>query len=365
MAVRAAADGHSSISPDGDEGLGSVIETATAMLDGQGRVLVWSAGARRLLGYAAGDVTGRPAVMLLASDLPASARRCRTEQRDWNGRVSLRHMDGGRVDVELLAHPSRGSDGSLRWMLVTFTECQRLAGTDRAQADAPFMDWAFTQSPFALAVHDRDLLCLRVNDRMCQMFGLTEDELCGRRLTEALPGPQYDAMERYMRQVLDTGEPEHRETYRRVPGETRERAWSVSVSPLKDQIGRTQAVWIGVLDITGQYGARQRLTLLNEAGTRVGTTLDVTKTAQELADIVVPRLADLAVIDLLDAVLSGGEPSPGPLTGTVALRRVAHQSIFGGCPRGRGQARGRRHPSAILPVRPLPGHRQSGTDRRG
>jgi serine phosphatase RsbU (regulator of sigma subunit)/anti-sigma regulatory factor (Ser/Thr protein kinase) len=139
-------------------------------------------------------------------------------------------------------------------------------------------------------------------------------------------------MERYMRQVLDTGEPAHRETYRRVPGETREHAWSVSVSPLKDQAGRTQAVWIGALDITEQYGARQRLTMLNEAGTRVGTTLDVTQTAQELADIVVPRLADLAVIDLLDAVLNGDEPSPGPLTGTIALRRVAHQSIFGGVP---------------------------------
>ena len=43
-----------------------------------------------------------------------------------------------------------------------------------------------------------------------------------------------------------------------------------------------QAVWIGALDITEQYGARQRLTLLNEAGTRVGTTLDVTRTAREL-----------------------------------------------------------------------------------
>jgi PAS domain S-box-containing protein len=206
------------------------------------------------------------------------------------------------------------------------------AGTDRAQLDAPFMNWAFTQSPFALAIHGRDLLCLRVNDRMCQMFGLTEDELCGRRLTEVLPGPQYEAMERYMRQVLDTGEPAQRETYRRVPGESREHAWSVSLSPLKDQAGRTQAVWIAALDITDQYGARQRLTLLNEAGTHVGTTLDVTKTAQELADIVVPRLADIAVIDLLDAVLNGEEPSPGPLTGTIALRRVAHQSTFGGVP---------------------------------
>src|SRR5690242_1289615 len=194
------------------------------------------------------------------------------------------------------------------------------------------MDWAFTQSPIALAIHDQDLLCLRVNERMCEMFGLEESQLRGRRLTDVLPGPQYDAMERYMRQVLDTGEPAQRSTYRQVPGESREHAWSVSVSPLKDEAGRTQAVWIGVLDITEQYGARQRLTLLNEAGTHVGTTLDVTRTAQELAGIVVPRLADLAIVDLLEAVISGDEPRPGPLAGTVALRRVAHQSIFEGVP---------------------------------
>ena len=48
--------------------------------------------------------------------------------------------------------------------------------------------------------------------------------------------------------------------------------------------------------------------------------------------MVVPRFADLALVDLLDSVLSGDEPNPGPLTGTVALRRVAHQSIFEGVP---------------------------------
>ena len=202
----------------------------------------------------------------------------------------------------------------------------------RARRDTLLVNWAFTQSPVALAIHDADLLCLRVNDRMCQMFGLTEDDLRGRRLADVLPGPQYGALEHYMRQVLDTGEPAHRETYRRVPGEPRERAWSVSVSPLKDQAGRTQAVWIGVLDISEQHAARQRLTLLNQASTHIGTTLDITTTAQELADMVVPGLADLAIVDLLDAVLRGDEPSPGPLTGTVALRRVAHQSIFEGVP---------------------------------
>jgi PAS domain S-box-containing protein len=201
-----------------------------------------------------------------------------------------------------------------------------------AQAGRPTMDWAFFQSPFAQAIHDTDLLCLGINDRMSQMFELSEDALRGRRLTDVLHGPQYDAMERYMRQVLDTGKPTQRETYRRVPGEARERAWSVSVSPLKDRDGRTWAVWIGVLDITKQYWARQRLMLLNEAGTHIGTTLNITKTAQELADMVVPRFADFVVVDLLDTVLSGNEPPPGPLPGTVMLRRAAHQSVLEGVP---------------------------------
>jgi PAS domain S-box-containing protein len=208
----------------------------------------------------------------------------------------------------------------------------RAAMDSYARAGWPFMGWAFTQSPYAQAIHDENLLCLGVNDRMCQLFGLTQDELRGRRLTDVLAGPQYEAMERYMRQVLRTGQPAGRETYRRVPGEARERAWSVSVSPLRDGSGRTRGVLIGVLDITEQYWARRRLTLLNEASTHIGTTLDVTRTARELADMVVPRLADLAAIDLLDIVLSGNEPPAGPLTGAVVLRRAAHQSVFEGVP---------------------------------
>jgi PAS domain S-box-containing protein len=320
------------ITLNGDEGFAPAIGTATVVTDARGRILAWSAGARRLLGYAAADVKGRPAAGLLAAELPAPARRCLAERRPWNGEVTLRHRDGGRVDLELLAYPTWDGDGAFRWVLVTFTECRPNGGTPHGPHEAYLMDRAFTQSPFALAIHDRDLLCLRINDRMSQMFELPEDDLRGRRLTDVLSGPQYDAMERFMRQVLDTGEPAHRETYRRVPGETCERAWSVSVSPLKDGDGRTQAVWIGVLNITEQYRARQRLTLLNEAGTRIGTTLDLTRTAQELVDMVIPRFADLAIVDLLDTLLDGDEPSPGPLTDTVALRRVAQQSIFEGVP---------------------------------
>ncbi|MCD9195057.1 SpoIIE family protein phosphatase [Streptomyces albireticuli] len=61
----------------------------------------------------------------------------------------------------------------------------------------------------------------------------------------------------------------------------------------------------------GKYAvaARRRLELLSEASTRIGTTLDVSRTARELAEMAVPRLADYVTIDLPEAVLRGDEPT--------------------------------------------------------
>ncbi|MET8246397.1 SpoIIE family protein phosphatase [Streptomyces sp. NPDC005202] len=68
--------------------------------------------------------------------------------------------------------------------------------------------------------------------------------------------------------------------------------------------------------------AREHLTLLYDAGVGVGTTLDVTRTAEELAEVSVPRFADFTTVDLYDPVLSGEDPEPGS-----ALRRAASSGI--------------------------------------
>ncbi|WP_417803952.1 SpoIIE family protein phosphatase [Streptomyces coerulescens] len=56
--------------------------------------------------------------------------------------------------------------------------------------------------------------------------------------------------------------------------------------------------------------ARERLRLLYDAGLRIGTTLDVLRTADELACVPIPRFADFVTVDLADAVLHGEEPAP-------------------------------------------------------
>ncbi|MFH0178545.1 SpoIIE family protein phosphatase [Streptomyces cacaoi] len=53
--------------------------------------------------------------------------------------------------------------------------------------------------------------------------------------------------------------------------------------------------------------ARRRLELLSEASGRIGATLDVRRTAEELAETAVPRLADFVTVDLSEAVLRGEE----------------------------------------------------------
>src|SRR5215469_3593371 len=50
---------------------------------------------------------------------------------------------------------------------------------------------------------------------------------------------------------------------------------------------------------------QRRLALADEASARIGTTLDITRTAQELLDVAIPRLADAGAVDLLATVIDG------------------------------------------------------------
>ncbi|MGW3157846.1 SpoIIE family protein phosphatase [Streptomyces sp. NPDC001089] len=72
--------------------------------------------------------------------------------------------------------------------------------------------------------------------------------------------------------------------------------------------------------------ARERLRLLYDAGMTIGTTLDVSRTAEELVAAFVPRFADHAIVDLSDSVLHGEEPH-GDDTGP--LRRAARLPLPG------------------------------------
>ncbi len=68
--------------------------------------------------------------------------------------------------------------------------------------------------------------------------------------------------------------------------------------------------------------ARERLDILYAAGVGIGTSLDVTRTAEELGELAVPRFADYVTVDLFDTVLAGGQPDS-----LTPLRRTARSGV--------------------------------------
>jgi PAS domain S-box-containing protein len=192
----------------------------------------------------------------------------------------------------------------------------------------------FDQSPIAMVFRDRELRIWRTNAAFRRLAGLPDEALTGRRPSEADLGIDTALIERTLAdQVIGRGVPVidvHLEQTQ--AGKRRILSWSAypvtdngqvrgAVGSLTDITDRIQAV-------TALRQANARLGLLERAASQIGTTLDIHRTAEELADLAVPELADRVTIDLLDSVLQGEDP-PRADSGTLRLRRVAVRDTTG------------------------------------
>ncbi|MGR4880947.1 SpoIIE family protein phosphatase [Streptomyces sp. LARHCF249] len=112
-----------------------------------------------------------------------------------------------------------------------------------------------------------------------------------------------------------------------------DRLLAVNVRPAKPYGGQSSGTVMTLRDSTELAAlsgraevARGRLQLLYDAGVRIGTTLDVVRTAEELSEVAVPRFADFVTVELLEPVLRGDEPSSSAGMYTE-MRRTAMSGI--------------------------------------
>lgn len=162
------------------------------------------------------------------------------------------------------------------------------------------------------------------------MSGVSVEEHLGRGVPEVLPG--LEDVESLLRRVLETGEPLVGVLNRgRTPVDPEnEHVWEVSYYRLADSRAETLGVSLLVSDVTKRHEAQQamdaaqfRLALVNEASARIGTSLDLRRTSQELAEVAVPRFADLVLLDLLESVLDVEAPVPEAAPAVAVMRRMA------------------------------------------
>ncbi|MFJ9903623.1 SpoIIE family protein phosphatase [Streptomyces sp. NPDC101152] len=312
-----------------------VADAAPLLLDARGVVTSWTRDAQRLLAYTAAEVVGTGVRGLLSAEdaarVPELAERCRRDG-GWAGLLTARGKGGRPVRVMVRVTPAEEPGGAPRW-LVLLSDMAGARGWDMSRA---VLEQMVTGSPVGIAIVDAHLRCVWSNAALEQFGGGSARERLGRRLAEIQPGIDSEGIETQMRRVLESGRPivgyEHVGQVRSAPH--RETAHMMSFTRLEDDHGHPMGVYYTVVDISDKHRARQRLALLDRAGEHIGRTLDIGRTAQELADVAVPELADFVCVDLLEWVLRGAERAPEPLGGgePVPLRRAGQQSVNPGVP---------------------------------
>ncbi|MFF5186009.1 SpoIIE family protein phosphatase [Streptomyces sp. NPDC000345] len=313
---------------------------AAAVIDARGIVTAWSEGARQLTGHSAAGAVGRAATELLAEELPPLPARA------WSRPVVVRHHDGRPVTLAVTGCPVLGPGGEpTGWTLTA----------ERPPAPEPTLAGrAFQQASMSMSVFDPRQRYLRLNEVACKVMGVSEDVLLGRHFPETVEDAEHSrGFNWHLRHVAETGRPVRYESFTGAPSLNREHAWSIEMWPVRDESGEVGGVALAAFDSTEQYLSRQRLALLNEAAAAIGTTLDVVRTTEEVVELLVPRFADFACVDLLDWVLGADEPPPAP-EGEVVLRRVAHGSVHEGTPEAAVHLGGTdTHPPYSPPARAL------------
>jgi PAS domain S-box-containing protein len=297
----------------GDRSLGLVLT------DPQGVVTAWSQGAEHLLGHSPAQAVGRPVKELLDLPLPATAGI--GGQEESHVALPVRHRDGRVLTLPISRYPLAADQGPSGWVLLLGPPSDPTARREREALS----QWLLNHSPTALTVYDTELRCVCQSAAMRRRItGIPDEVRRGHRLPEIMGGSEMAEWEQRMRLVLETGEEQIAFDVRgKPPTGGHSRIYSVSTTPLRDGRGQMLGVCTVVSDVTEARLAQERLALLNEAGIHIGSTLDLTRTGQELTEAMVPRFADFARVDLLEAVFRGDEPAPGPLPGAVRLRRIA------------------------------------------
>ncbi|MFJ8820442.1 SpoIIE family protein phosphatase [Streptomyces sp. NPDC102467] len=356
-ADRTPQDGDGPGAPDGWQSSppGSIydyIKVASFSIGPDGLIDQWSVRAARIFGVTSEDAVGKdPIEAFVPADLRERGHRKMAEildGREWTGTVPFRMPPAdeaeasadrptGRAEVYVMPTTTESGERAAVCIVVDVRTLRRIE-TDLAASQA-----IFGQSPFGFLLFDTDLTVRRTNRTFTAVFGGQADEHRGRTVHDYLPRHEADRVQGALRRVLESGDAvTDMQLVGTVPGSSERRHWSINLYRVHSGSGRPIGIAGLTTDVTRRHAAareaahaRRNLALLNDAGARIGNSLDLETTSRELLDVVVPGFCDLASVDLYQGLLAGDEAalsSHSLADGSAELRRVAAASAVADVP---------------------------------
>lgn len=131
------------------------------------------------------------------------------------------------------------------------------------------------------------------------LYGYTPNEVLGKPVSILAPPGKKDDFPKYMKMLREGKRVEHFETQRRTKsGDILE--VSITVSPIRDQVGKIIGVSKVARDITERKRAEAKQKFLERVSTVLNASIDYETTLKNLGELIVPYLADYCRIVVLD-----------------------------------------------------------------
>ncbi|MFD9410219.1 SpoIIE family protein phosphatase [Streptomyces sp. NPDC059989] len=313
------------------------VPVAVFGIDDDGLIAYWGPGAQELFGHDSAATLARPGALLFADTESRNAadtcaelvERART-QGYWRVRLTARHRDGTAFNCGFRVFPLTGADGRP----VVMGLASRSDELDRVKTNLAFLDALFETCPIGLCLLDQDLRFVHLNQALADMDGLPIEAHIGRHTDEIVIMSEGGEYERMLRAVAAGGAPVVGVPVGMRPRvhPDRDQVRSVSFFPLSQAVGTRGGVGGLMVDVTDREKAileatagRRRLALLDRASARIGTTLDVNLTAQELVDAAMPDFCDGAVVEVVEWMDASERFDPAR---PLFTRRIASGTIL-------------------------------------
>jgi PAS domain S-box-containing protein len=180
---------------------------------------------------------------------------------------------------------------------------------DRAERSLSLLDTVFSTAPVGLALVDRDLCFLRVNETFATFNACSVREIVGHTVPELLQArgrPEGDVVPVY-EHVLSTGEAvlDRELSTRTADGVARH--WNASFTPVTHADGSVSGVIVSIVDVTerralldAEREARVRADFLARSGAILDASLDYEETLRSVVQIAIPEVADWCAVSVLD-----------------------------------------------------------------
>ncbi|HEX2552705.1 MAG TPA: PAS domain S-box protein [Microvirga sp.] len=190
----------------------AVTDFAIIMLDRDGRITSWNAGAERITGWSADEIAGRhfsvfyPEDGVMAGKPERELELVRETGRYEEQGLRLRR-DGSAFMAHVTMTPLKDAAGALKgYAKVTRDITERVAADEALRASEAHLRSILETVPDAMIVIDEAARIQSFSATAERLFGYTGEEVLGHNISILMPEPYRSQHDHYMTRYLTTGE---------------------------------------------------------------------------------------------------------------------------------------------------------------